>query len=279
MQQTKGYLRLEGKVWGLNNKEPYSNDLKRNLSIGIQSSKTNSNYVQIGDWKNSKLNIKIKTTAEGEVEEMNEQDAIQYIKDNFKDGDSVYVNLRADVDTYHSKLNWLVSQIYKKSDAVDFDCDEFEEVNELNQYVVVTEKATENSLKVGIANYQGRMIELDLALEDDVIKDYITQNAKVGDLMHVSILVDNRPIYEDSNVSTETTKERTTLKGKKIGGNNNTPKIKDRNLVFVLSDIDVDKTESKKYTREEIREALESSSYTSSNKNEDNKDEEIDLPF
>ena len=279
MEQTKGYFRLEGKIWGLNNKEPYTNDTKRNLSIGIQSSKTNSNYVQIGDWKNSKLNIKVKTTADGEVEEMNEQDAIQYIKDNFKDGDSVYLNLRADVDKYHNKLNWLVSQIYKKSEAIDFDSEEFEEVNELNQYIVVTEKPTDNTIKVGIANYQGKMIELDLALDDDVVRDYIIEKAKVGDLMHVSILVDNRPVYEDGGASSEATKERTTLKGKKIGGNSGTPKIKERNLVFVLSDIDVDKTVSKKYTREEIREALESSDYTPKSKNENKKDDDEDLPF
>lgn len=281
MQQTKGYFRLEGKIWGLNNKEPYTNNVKRSLSFGLQSSKTNSNYVQVGDWQNSKLNVKIKSDSDGETEELNEQEAIDYIKNNFKDGDSVYLNLRAEVDTYHKKLNWIISQIYKKSEPIDFDKDDFEEVNELNQYVVITEKPTEESVKVGVTNFKGEMIEIDLALEDDIIKNYMIEKAKVGDLMHISILVDNRPIYDNSQISQQDEKERTTLKGKKIGGNtnNNTPKIKDRNLVFVLSDVDVEKTESKKYTREEIREALEIKEYTPSKKEENNEDDDDGLPF
>lgn len=260
IQGTKGYLRLEGKIWGLNNKEPFTNSVKRNLSFGLQSSATNTNYVQVGDWSNSKLNVKLKANQDDEVTELNEQEAIDFVKANFKDGDSVYLNIRADIDTYHKKLTWIVSQMYKKSDVIDFNAEGFEEVNELNQAIIITEKASNGLVKVGVTTYKGEMIELELSLEDDVVKEYIEENAKVGDLLHATIKVDNRPIYEEGEVeSGEPSKERKTLKGKTVGGNNTKTyrKIKERELVLSVTDIDTEKNEKGKYTRDEIREALE----------------------
>lgn len=288
MEQTKGYWRLEGKIWGLNNKNPYENDFRRSLSFGIQSSTTNSNYVQVGDWKNSKLNVKVKADAnEKEITELNEQDAIDFIKQNFKDGDCVYINCRADVDTYNKRLNYIISQIYKKTEEIDFKSDDFKETNKLQQSAVIIEKATDKVAKVGVTNYKGEMIELDLVIEDDIIKDYMIENAKVGDLMHLSIIVDNRPIYEESVTSNSSSEERTTLKGKKIGGNNNSnnsKRIKERNLVLVLDDIDNKKTESKKYERQEIRDALEISnkekeSVNSKSNNNSTVVKDDDLPY
>lgn len=290
IQGTKGYLRLEGKIWGLNNKEPFTNSVKRSLSFGLQSSKTNTNYVQVGDWISSKLNVKVKANSEDEVIELGEQDAIDFVKTNFKDGDSVYLNIRADVDTYHKKLVWIISQMYKKSEAIDFDSADFEEVNELNQSVIITEKPSEGKVKVGVTTFYGEMLELELALEDEVVKEYFEENAKVGDLMHVTIDVDNRPIYEEGEVETgEPSKERTTLKGKKMGGENKKSyrKIKSRDLVLSISDVDTEKNEKSKYTRDDIREALEKTENKQSNKstnssstNNDTKTvTEDDLPF
>jgi hypothetical protein len=261
MEQTKGYLRLEGKIWGLNNKEPFANSVKKSLSFGLQSSKTNTNYVQVGDWISSKLNVKIKANPDDEVTELGEQEAIDFVKANFKDGDCVYLNIRVDVDTYHKKLVWIISQMYKKSEAIDFDAEGFEEVNELNQAIIITEKPSNGKVKAGVTTYKGEMIELELALEDEVVKEYFEENAKVGDLMHVTIDVDNRPIYEEGQAETgEPSKERTTLKGKKLGGNNTNKsykKIKERELVLSISDVDTEKTEKGKYTRDDIREAIE----------------------
>lgn len=269
IQGTKGYLRLEGKIWGLNNKEPFVNSVKRNLSFGLQSSKTNTNYVQVGDWINSKLNVKVKANPDDEVTELTEQEAIDFIKNNFKDGDSVYLNIRADVDTYHKKLTWIVSQMYKKSEDIDFNSSDFEEVNELNQAVIITEKASEGLVKAGVTTYKGEMIELSLALEDQVIKEYIEENSRVGDLLHVTIKVDNRPVYEEGEVETgEPSKERKTLKGKKVGGENSKTyrKIKERELILSIEDVDIEQTEKAKYTRDEIREALDLADNIANNK-------------
>lgn len=263
MEQTKGYFRVEGIIWGLNNKKPFENDSKKSLSFGIQSNKNNSNYVQVGEWKNTKLNVKVKANKGEEVQELGEQEAIDFIKENFKDGDSVYINVRASVNTYYKKIDYMVSQIYKKDETIDFNSEDFEEVNELNQSIIVTEKPSNSKVTVGLTSYKGEMIEQELVLKDKDVNEYFEENVKVGDLLRVSIYVNNKPIYEDSedDSNSEPVEERTTLKGKKIqtggSGKKKFRKITGHELSLEIVDVDFKMTEKKKYTREEIREALE----------------------
>jgi hypothetical protein len=274
MEQTKGYLRLEGKIWGINNKKVYENDTKRSLSFGLQTAKDNSLFVQVGDWKNSTLNTKVKVDPNGEVEELNEQDAIDNIKDNFKDGESVYINCRVDVDTYHKKINYLIGDIYKKSEAIDFDSAEFEEVNELVQSVVVTEKPEGSTVKLGVANYKGAMVELVAKLNDKDVKDYFIENVKLGDLMKITLRVVRKPIYEDKGEVTE----RKTLKGKVIKTGGRT--ISGYEEFIEVVDVDPAKTTREKYDRNDITEALASAEYKkSTNSASDTKVEEEELPY
>lgn len=290
MEQTKGYFRLEGKIWGLNNKKLFENDSKRSLSFGIQSNKANSNYVQVGEWKNSKLNVKVKANSNDEVQELGEQEAIDFIKENFKDGDSVYINVRASINTYYKKIDYMVSQIYKKEEDIDFESADFKEVNELNQSIIITEKPSNNKITVGLTTYKGEMIEQELELCDKDVNEYFEENVKVGDLLRVTIYVNNKPIYEDGDTSDdEQVEERTTLKGKKIqtGGGNGKKKFKKitgHELSLEIVDVDFKMTEKKKYTREEIREALELANdvknKTPNKANQDTGDvSDEDLPF
>jgi hypothetical protein len=251
MEQTKGYLRLKGKIWSLNNKEAIENSATKFLSFGLQTSKENSLFIQVGEWKNTTLNIKIKGEGMTEVEEVNEQDAISKIKELFKDGDSVFINTRAEVDTYRKSIKYLVNQIYIEKEPIDFDNKDFIETNELNQAVVITEKPSNRLVKVGVTTYKGEMIEQDLQLNDDDVNDYFEENAKVGDLMKLTISVNRRPNY----VNQGEVSERKTLKGKSVksGGK----KIDGYNEFLEVVDVDLEKTEKQKYNRSDIREALD----------------------
>lgn len=274
MEQTRGYFRVEGKIWGLANKNPFTNGTgsMRSLSFGIQSSKENSNFVQVGQWANSPLSVKVKAEGMEETFEIPEQEAIDYIKEHFKDGDSVYLNCRAEVNTYkQGRLDYIVSQIYIKSEPIDFDTEDFEEVNELNQAVVITEKPENGRVKVGVTNYHGQMIEQELVLEDEDVREYFEENVRVGDLMKLSIYVHNKPIYEGEGEVTT----RTTLKGKtvKSGGK----KIKDRKLQLEVTDVDIQATEKSKYTRSEIIKALEDAEYTPQNSSTLNTEDDEDM--
>jgi hypothetical protein len=251
MEQTKGYLRVKGKIWSLNNKEAKEFDSIKSLSFGIQTSKDNSLFLQVGEWKNTKLNVKIKAEGMTEVEEINEQEAINVIKELFKDGDSVYVNMRAEVDTYRKTIKYLVNQIYIEKEPIDFESETFEEVNELSQSVIIIEKSVNKTVKVGITTYREEMVEQDLKLTDDDINDYFEENVKVGDVMKLSISVNRKPNYVDGEDETE----RKTLKGKtvKTGRRNIDGYIES----LEVTDVDLQKTEKKKYEKSEIREALE----------------------
>lgn len=279
MEQTKGYFRLKGKIWGLNNKEPFTNGTGtiRSLSIGIQSSRENSNYVQIGKFASGKLNVKIKGEGMEEVLEIPEQQAISKVKEIFKDGDSVYVNLRVEPNTFTGKLDYLVSQIYIEKEPIDFNADDFEEVNELTQTIVITEKSENGLVKGGIVSFSGQILELDFKLEDKIVKEYFQDNIKVGDLVPVNIYVFNKPIYEGEGETTE----RTTLKGKvkKSGGQ----KIKDRILELQISDVDTSNIKSKLYDREEIRQARELTEESKNNTSKKTPSQESknddDLPY
>ena len=279
MEQTKGYFRLKGKIWGLNNKEPYTNatGTMRSLSIGIQSSKENSNYVQLGKFANGAMKIKYKSEGMEEVLEITEQEAINNFKEMFKDGDSVYVNLRVEPNAFTKKLDYLVSQIYIEKEPIDFDSESFEETNELLQPVVILENPSDGKVSAGVVTFDNKMVELELSLDDEIIGEYFSENIKVGDLVPVNILVFNKPIYEGEGEGAE----RTTLKGKvkKSGG----LKIKEKVLEYQVTDVDTTEIKKRLYTREDIRETIE---LTESNKSTGVKKEQTksevkddDLPY
>lgn len=276
MQQTKGYQKLRGKIYGLN-KEVYDNGVTRSLTLRIKTDKENSLLVQVGKWKNSKLNIKIKGDGMEKAEEFNEQEAIDKIKELFKEGDSVFINCRSDVNKYYKKIDVLVNQIYLLTEELDFDSEEFEETNELNQSVVIIEKAESEDFKVGVSDYNGNLIELDVKLRDTDVRDYMKENAKVGDLMKVSIRSVNTPRYKDGSENGKT-KARKTLKGKVIGGNsdNNKKNIDGYDSFLEIIDIDPEATKIKEYDRDEIRIALEGNIKKTNNKPVE---DEKDLPF
>lgn len=279
MEQTKGYFRLKGKIWGLNNKEPYTNSTGtiRSLSIGIQSSKENSNYVQLGKFANGSMKIKYKSEGMEEVLEITEQEAVSNFKEMFKDGDSVYLNLRVEPNAFTKKLDYLINQIYIEKEPIDFDSESFEETNELLQPVVILEKPSDGKVSAGVVTYDNKMVELELSLDDKIIGEYFSENIKVGDLVPVNILVFNKPIYEgEGGVS-----ERTTLKGKvkKSGG----LKIKEKVLEYQVTDVDTTEIKKRLYTREDIRKTIEltESSKSTGIKKEETKSEveDDDLPY
>ena len=259
MENTKGYFTAKGKIWGLNEKEPMENSAVRMLSFGLQMSKDNSLFMQVGEWKNTTLNIKIKGEGMDKPEEVNEQDAIDEVKRTFKDGDSVFINARVQVDTFRKKLTFLVNQIYIEKDPIDFDAKDFVETNELNQVVVVTEKPENRKVKVGITSYKGEMVEEELELNDNDIKDYFDENVKVGDLIKLEISVKRTPHYIDGVEDAPVVKERKTLKGKSVhtGGGKGYRKADSYIESMEVTDVDLEKVEKQKYNRNEIREALQ----------------------
>jgi hypothetical protein len=290
MEQTKGYLRLKGKILFLDKATNRGNSAKNNLSFAIKTSHDNTVPVQIGDWINSKLNVKVKNSEMEKALEYPEQDAVSSIQDLFKDGDSVYINCRVEVDTYYKKPIYIVSAIYSEKEDINFDSDTFEEVNELVMPIIISEKRTKESVQAGITNYVGDMINIDLKLNDEVISQFFTENIKVGDLVPCTITVRHTPNYTDEETTSTSTATRTTLKGKTIGGNTNSGSKYRKYDGYIdyleVADVDNTKITSKKYTRAEIAEAIEATetkleriAIESENKKSNSSEEDDDLPF
>ena len=242
MENTKGYLSLKGKIWSLNNKEPRDFGATQSLSFGLQTSKDNSLFLQLGEWKNTTLNVKIKGSDSEKTEEINEQEAIKKVKELFKDGDSVFVNLRSEVDTYRKNIKYLVNQIYIEKEPIDFESPDFVEINELNQSVIITEKPENKSVKVGVTTYKGEMIEQELKLSDNDVNDYFTENVKAGDVMKLTISVNRRPNYIEDSAETE----RKTLKGKSVkSGGKKLDKTNPYTEFMEVTDVDLEKVKMK----------------------------------
>ena len=70
-----------------------------------------------------------KKTSDGQVESYVDVEAIQIIKDNFKDGDIVTIVASAEADTYFQGLKFNINKIYASSKEIDFTKDDFEEEN------------------------------------------------------------------------------------------------------------------------------------------------------
>lgn len=284
MEMTKGYLRLKGVIWGLNNKEPFTNDYKRSLSFKLNTSKENSLFLNIGGWKNTSLNVKIKGEGMDKPEEVNEQDAIDRIKELFKDGDSVYVNCRADINTYNKRIDYIVNQIYLEKEKIDFNSEDFEEINELVMPIFIIDKPKNGTANAGVVDYRGNMVELKLSLTDEDVNGYFLENVKVGDLLKPTMQIVNKPNYVDG---AEEVPVRKTLKGKMISEGSSARRKQDGYISKIeVVDLDVDKTESRKYSREEIRQALEGQPVASKNnqieiktKAESTTEVEEELPF
>lgn len=281
IEQTKGYLRVEGKIFGLNNKEAKEpNKAMRNLQFSVKTSKDNSIRVQVGQWRSSKLNVKIKAEGMEETIEVNEQEAISKIKELFKDGDSVYINCRVESNRFFKSLDPIVSQIYIKKEAIDFESDEFEEVNEINQSIIITEKPSNGIVTGMVVNFNGEGTELELNTTDTDVNDYFIENARVGDLFKVTIYPINKPKYVEG--SSDEGGARKTLKGKKIEKSGDRKFDGYENKLEIV-DVDIEKTEKAKYDRSDIRAALEEKQYTKSNNTSKKEDivsvDDGDLPF
>lgn len=269
--ETKGYFNVRGKIFGLDNKEPYESAIKRSLSFRINTSKNNALFVNVGEWLNSTMTVKLKGEGMEEVVDVTEQEAIDEIKGLFKDGDSVFVGLRMNINTYKKKIEFLVNKIYILDKELDFEADDFEEVNELNTSAIIISEPSEGSQNVAFADYKGEMLPQSLTIEDSEIQEYFNENAEIGDVLRLTLKVVKRPIFEETEEDTkkEDKKEevRTTLKGKKIGGNSNKPKRKiiGNEELLIVTDVDVMKTDKKKYSVEVLQLT--------------NKEEEADMPF
>lgn len=252
MEQTKGYLRLKGEVYNLE-KETYENSSSRTQTLIIKTSDKNRVKINLGKWKNSSLNVKMKCEGMDKAIDINEQEAIEEIKASFNEGDTVFVNCRMDVNTYkEGSLDFQLSNIYISENKIDFAATDFEEVSELKTDVVITEKIKDGIQKVALVTYKGDKLIRNLIVKDQDIAAYLKDEVNVGDVLNVFINIGFEPVYGEKEESKTDESARKTFKNRNVGGTNSKGKIIGNKEVFVITDIDVEKNQKGKYTVEEL---------------------------
>lgn len=207
-QETKGQYKLMGKVKGIENENalregttqkdvPY-----KSLSFFIETSPTNAIKVElfgmereyvyfysskakdtkkvpyserlksIDGYKLIGIRMGLEKELKGDKNKqvmMVEEDAIDYLLANLKDGDSVFVNGKMDFQQYKDQQgNWkettkyILGGISKTKKEIDFDAEDFKEMASFEQDIVATDVTIfEERLHIGakIINYKGDSVD------------------------------------------------------------------------------------------------------------------------
>jgi len=160
--------------------------------------------------------IKLKITSDGEVKGYVAIDAIDLIMKNFKNGDSIFVLLHTEADTYHDNIQFNVTQLYKSSSEIDFNSEDFTEKNSGKQWVVINEINKDNITGVIFNKKQG-FVRVDFKLNEKFVTQqmFIDNNLKQGSVVELNYEYGKKPLYEDAPI--KEVKKEDTKKFKPIG--------------------------------------------------------------
>lgn len=232
IKATSGYLNLTGRIISLSNKQIKEYPRSKEIQFGIQTKKDNIVYVKASGFKkddedtilveytdeNKKrqtekaqygdrffledgrtiIGTKIKKTIDGQVESIVDVDSVEEIKNSFKDGDTVNISLKADVNTYFKSLQFDVTKIYASSKELDFEDEKFEEENHGRLWLSFV-KAEDNVMTGVVFNKKLENIILNFDLDTEYItaKDFEFEQ---GRLIQIEYEFGRTPIYEKVEV-------------------------------------------------------------------------------
>ena len=245
VKELKGYLQIEGRIVGLNNKKIKEAPRSRELSFGVLTRKDNLVYVRVFGFKKedndeilveytdkdkkrqtekvlygdrffledgrSIIGTKIKRTVDGETESVVDVDAVQIVKDTFKDGQTVVLNLSSEPDTYYQNLKFNVKKIFASSKEIDFE-KEFEEKNHGRQWVVFNE-IINNEIGGFVFNKKQEYVPISMRLSEYITQDDF-KDFKQGDIIQLDYEYNKVPIYTGKIITKETSNANTNYKAK-----------------------------------------------------------------
>jgi hypothetical protein len=191
-----------------------------------------------------------------------EYDAIDYLKENFKDGDSVYVTGQLDFSAFENKqgetvnkTGFRIQSMSKEKEPIDFKDEEFIPHAFFKQDIVVSDLIEEEGklyINAKIIKYKGEIADTTFVVEAERLKKFaktLKKNLKFGDFIHVKGWIVSETLEE-----TEETEEESD--GEDWGGE--TPEGMDSNYITTyvneLQVVNVDKEtyEPQKYTEEDL---------------------------
>jgi hypothetical protein len=245
LKQTKGYLNITGVIVGLNNKEIKEYPKSKEISFGIMTRKDNLVFVKatgflkndddtilVEYFKDKKkvtekakyvdryflpegqviIGTKIKKDVKGSVEAFVDVDAVDEIKNNFKDGDVVSVGLTTECDTYYKNLKLTVTRIYKSSKKIDFTKANFEEENNGRQWIAFS-NVNDDELVGYSFNKKMENVKLAFKMDKEFLSAEDFKEFKTGQNIQIEFEYNKVPQYEEV-VEEEPKKEEKKYKAK-----------------------------------------------------------------
>lgn len=246
-KKTKGNIAITGKIVGLNNKEIRSTEWMKELKFGVMTTKDNMVYVQstgfvktdeddiLVEFQNADkkretkkvpygdryfldegetvVGTKVKKTPDGQVETFVDVDAVQIIKDNFKDGQVVTIVANVEADTYFKGIKLNITKIYASSKEMDFEKGDFEEENHGRLWVAFA--GIENDKVNGfIFDRKDEGVKLEFDVDTNYVNTEDFAEFKQGNIIQLEYEYGKTPIYSEVEVEEKDDKPKFKAKGK-----------------------------------------------------------------
>ncbi len=246
LKETKGYANFRGIISGLHNRRNGSSRIDESwgtkLVFFIKTSEHNSIPVeliqfnsQVGrpvflssrnedgsseikeipwDQRHQKfdgwqlIGISVRGKDHDEVSHLVPLDAIDYILENFEDGDSVFVSCEINRSEVGDRkyTNYTIRRMYAANEVIDFEAEDFQEVTDFREEFVyddffVDKRENKAFIKGNVINYGEKIVPVIYTVEletneDRAIVDYIDKNCSYGDVLMVEGIIHNRVIGE-----------------------------------------------------------------------------------
>lgn len=297
-QTKKSFANFKGTISGLHNRKKGSSkmdyDWGSKLLFFVNTSEHNSIGVGITSWNNrigedvylattdknsaretkpiewerrnedfegwELMGLQLRGKNQSRISSLVEHDAIEYILDNFEDGDNVFINCEVERSKSGDKIytNYNIKRIYSSDAVADYNSDDFKEVSDIKdtfafkEMVVNQEKAI---VRGTVVQYGGKLVDVEYMIDtkeeiDQVIINYIKENCKFGDVLTIEGIVHNRVIGDW--VETEGSKNLVGRGSSSFGGGGKRFVVKsERKEIQIIGIVDLQK---QVYTEDDLTE-------------------------
>lgn len=150
------------------------------------------------------IGLQLRAKNHSDTSSLVEHDAIEYIMNNFEDGDNVFVQCEVERSKKGDKVytNYNIKRVYASDGEFDYNAEDFKETSEIKdtfaykEMAVSEEKATVRGV---VVEYGGKMIDVEYVIDtkekiDKAIIDWIKENCNFGDVLTVDAIIHNRVI-------------------------------------------------------------------------------------
>lgn len=306
LEQTKGKIKLEGKVVGITNENAYREGFTtsekpfKSLAFFVETSPVNKVKVEIfgmereqvsaysqkaketkkvawadrhgnhGDFKVLGVNMFLEKGSDGKNTRkvLVEYDAIDYIQQHLKEGDSVRINGEPDFQEFENQegqkkesVKFTVKSISKLDEEIYFTSENFKEVSMFEQEIIATDVMVDDESKkliVGakVIKYNGDHVNATLVVDGNNLPKLANNMAKrlsFGDSIKVFGLIINSTIKKEVEAGSDIVTDDDDWGGDdEIKNSMETSYITDYINELQITSVDSTSYEKKKYNEEDF---------------------------